>query len=268
MGYRLEEIVGQHHRIFADSSYTASRDYTQFWDELRAGKAHSGIFHTLGKNGKNVWIQAAYAPVKDEVGRVFKVVMIATDVTQSETANLELKKKVDQILQVVQAASHGDLTHDVTVCGQDPVGQLGEGLSSFFGTLRDSLSTIGENATALAGASEELSAVSSQMSANATQTASQAMIVSTATEEVNTNVAVVSTGVDELNAAIREIAKNATDAARVSQQAVAIAGQTNSTISKLGDSSIEIGKVVNVITSIAEQTNLLAQRHHRGGAGW
>jgi|688.fasta_scaffold00180_47 methyl-accepting chemotaxis protein len=258
MGYRKEEVVGQHHRMFADANFANSREYQQFWEDLRSGKSFSGIFSRVGKNGKTVWIQAAYGSVKDEAGRVCKVIKIAMDITQAETANIDLKTKVGQILHVVQAASQGDLTNDVPVSGPDPIGQLGDGLCTFFSNLRTNIATIGENATALAGASEELSAVSSQMSANATQTASQAMIVSTATEEVNANVAVVSTGVEELNAAIREIAKNASDAARVSQQAVTIAGETNSTISKLGESSTEIGKVVKVITSIAEQTNLLA----------
>jgi methyl-accepting chemotaxis protein len=258
LGYRKEEIVGKHHRIFVESGYADSREYSQLWDDLSNGKTQTGVFQLIGKNGQQIWIQAAFASVKDDMGQVLKIVKIATDITKSELANLELKNKVSQILQVVQAASQGDLTQDVPVRGQDPIGQLGEGLSGFFGNLRDSIATIGDNASALAGASEELSAISSQMSANASETASQAMVVSTATEEVNASVSVVATGVEELNAAIREIAKNASDAARVSQQAVTIAGQTNKTISKLGDSSVEIGKVVKVITSIAEQTNLLA----------
>jgi len=44
----------------------------------------------------------------------------------------------------------------------------------------------------------------------------------------------------------------------VAANAVGVADSTNQTVSKLGDSSAEIGNVVKVITSIAEQTNLLA----------
>jgi methyl-accepting chemotaxis protein len=44
----------------------------------------------------------------------------------------------------------------------------------------------------------------------------------------------------------------------VAKAAVGVAQQTNQTISKLGESSVEIGKVIKVITSIAQQTNLLA----------
>jgi methyl-accepting chemotaxis protein len=258
VGYRREELQGQHHRMFESPEQAGSLEYTRFWESLQRGETFAGVFPRVSKSGQRVWIQAAYSPVTDETGRVTKVVKVASDITAVEEGNLRLRQKVDQILEIVRGASQGDLTQTIEIQGVDPIGLLAAELNRFFATLRDNIATIGENATALAGASEELSAVSSQMSANATQTAAQATIVSNATEEVNVNVAVVSTGVDELNAAIREIAKNASDAARVSQQAVTIAGQTNTTISKLGDSSMEIGKVVNVITSIAEQTNLLA----------
>lgn len=177
---------------------------------------------------------------------------------RDQKAAEELRSKVDAILGVVNSAAEGDLTQEVTVTGEDAVGQMGAGLSRFFSDLRKNVASIAENATALAGASEELSSVSSQMNANAEETSSQANLVSAASEQVSQNVQVTATGVEELNSAIREIAKNATDSSRISQQAVAIAETTNNTIGKLGESSAEIGKVVKVITSIAEQTNLLA----------
>jgi len=120
------------------------------------------------------------------------------------------------------------------------------------------LEQVNSNAGTLASSAEELTAVSSQMASNAEETSSQASVVSAASEQVSKNVQTVATGVEEMNAAIREIAKNASDAARVSQEAVATAATANATISKLGESSLEIGKVIKVITSIAEQTNLLA----------
>lgn len=59
-------------------------------------------------------------------------------------------------------------------------------------------------------------------------------------------------------ASIREIARSSSESARVAQTAVGMAEGANQTISKLGESSTEIGKVVKVISSIAQQTNLLA----------
>ncbi|WP_254508738.1 methyl-accepting chemotaxis protein [Anatilimnocola floriformis] len=120
------------------------------------------------------------------------------------------------------------------------------------------LDQVNSSAGTLGSSAEELTAVSTQMASNAEETSAQANVVSAASEQVSKNVQTVSTGVEEMNAAIREIAKNATDSARVAQQAVTTAATANTTISKLGDSSAEIGKVIKVITSIAEQTNLLA----------
>jgi methyl-accepting chemotaxis protein len=120
------------------------------------------------------------------------------------------------------------------------------------------LKLINENAATLGSSAEELTAVSTQMAANAEETSAQANVVSAASEQVSKNVQVVTTGVEEMNSAIREIAKNATEAAHVAQQAVSTANAANTSIAKLGESSIEIGNVIKVITSIAEQTNLLA----------
>jgi methyl-accepting chemotaxis protein len=258
VGYAFDEIRGRHHSMFVDEASRQSIQYRDFWERLNRGETVSGEFCRQGKGGRSIWLQASYNPIFDLNGRVYKVVKYAIDTTPVVKAREDLKTKVERILEVVDAAAHGDLTQSLAITGDDPIGQLATQLNLLFNNFRTNMATIADNATALAGASEELSAVSAQMSASAEETASQASVVSTATEEVNANVTTVATGVDEMNAAIREIAKNAAEAARVSSTAVSVANHTNQTIEKLGESSLEIGKVVNVITSIAEQTNLLA----------
>jgi methyl-accepting chemotaxis protein len=125
-------------------------------------------------------------------------------------------------------------------------------------SLKRTLDTVSMNAQSLGSASEELSAVAQQMSSNSEETAAQSNVVASASEQVSKNVATVATSAEEMSASVREIAKNANDAARVATTAVKVAEDTNQTIAKLGQSSIEIGKVIKVITSIAQQTNLLA----------
>jgi methyl-accepting chemotaxis protein len=170
----------------------------------------------------------------------------------------ELTQKVHSILAVVAAAGRGDLTQEVPVRGSDAVGQMGEGLTKFFADLRQSIGSIGASAINLASASEELTTVSQQMSTNAEETSAQTKVVSGATLQVNQNLQTVATGAEEMGASIKEIAKNATEAAKVASSAVRAAETANSTVSKLGASSAEIGQVIKVITSIAQQTNLLA----------
>ncbi len=170
----------------------------------------------------------------------------------------ELRAKVDSMLAVVNAAAAGDLTREVTVRGDDAIGQMGEGLSRFIGDLRTSMTAIASTAGSLGAASGRLSGVSQTLSAAAEETAAQAQVVSAASEQVSANVQTVATGTEQMTASIGEIAKSATTAARVAQQAVTVVEETDATVAKLGVSSAEIGEVIKVITAIAQQTNLLA----------
>ena len=81
MGYTLDEIQGHHHSVFVDPSYKMSAEYRDFWEQLNRGDYTAAEFKRLGKNGKEVWIQASYNPILDRNGKPFKVVKYATDVT-------------------------------------------------------------------------------------------------------------------------------------------------------------------------------------------
>ena len=74
MGYGLDEIVGQHHSIFADPDFAASAEYKEFGAALGRGEYQAAEFKRLGKNGREVWIQATYNPIFDRDGNPFKFV--------------------------------------------------------------------------------------------------------------------------------------------------------------------------------------------------
>ncbi|MTV25393.1 hypothetical protein FTX61_08230, partial [Nitriliruptoraceae bacterium ZYF776] len=114
------------------------------------------------------------------------------------------------------------------------------------------------NATSLNTSSEQLAAVASQVGAAAEETATQSNVVAAAGEQVSHNVQTVATAVEEMSASVREIAQSSGEASRVASEAVRTAEATNENVARLGESSAEIGAVIEVITSIAEQTNLLA----------
>jgi methyl-accepting chemotaxis protein len=81
LGYGKHDVEGKHHRIFCDNQYVQSTAYAQFWERLRHGHAHSGVFPRLNKQGQQIWLEATYFPVK-LAGKVVQVVKIAADVTQ------------------------------------------------------------------------------------------------------------------------------------------------------------------------------------------
>ncbi len=160
--------------------------------------------------------------------------------------------------EVLQLMAANDYTSRVRGSYQGVFAEVGKATNKTADTLRASMEMLGDNVQSLSSAAEELTATSQQMSANAEETSAQTKVVSAATLSVSQNLQTVATGAEEMGASIKEIAKNATEAAKVATSAVKVAETANATVSKLGDSSTEIGQVIKVITSIAQQTNLLA----------
>ncbi|MBC8088929.1 MAG: PAS domain-containing methyl-accepting chemotaxis protein [Phycisphaerae bacterium] len=87
VGYTLEEIRGQHHSMFCEDTYAASAAYREFWARLNHGDYDASEYKRLGKNGKEIWIQATYNPMRDANGRVVKIIKFATDIT-AQTARM------------------------------------------------------------------------------------------------------------------------------------------------------------------------------------
>jgi methyl-accepting chemotaxis protein len=159
---------------------------------------------------------------------------------------------------VCEGLADGDLTRNSGLTTNDEPGRMGRALDTAMERLRHTMTSIDANAVALAAASADMSDSAVRMSASAEETTAQAQAVSAATEQISRSVDTVSAGGEEMSAAIREISLNATEAARVASDAVALTTATSTTMNVLGNSSAEIGDVIKTITAIAEQTNLLA----------
>ena len=163
------------------------------------------------------------------------------------------------VLAQAEAIAAGDLTRDeMKIRSEDELGDLANAINKMSGSLKRMILAITENAVHVASASEELNTTSQQITANSEETSAQADVVSKAAQQVSQNLQTVATGAEQMGVSIKEIAKNATEAAKVATSAVRVAETTTVIVSKLGESSTEIGQVIKVITSIAQQTNLLA----------
>lgn len=99
MGYELSEIVGQHHRMFVETSYANSDEYRSFWDALKQGESKAKDFKRIGKGGRLVWINASYNPLKDDRGQVYKIIKFASDITESKLLSASYDAKLRAIDQ-------------------------------------------------------------------------------------------------------------------------------------------------------------------------
>ncbi len=112
MGYTKEEVTGQHHRMFVESSHAASASYRQFWQKLARGDFDSGEYKRIGKGGREVWLQATYNPIFDLNGNPTKVVKFAQDVTETKLKAAEFEGKFNAINRA-QAVIEFDLNGNI-----------------------------------------------------------------------------------------------------------------------------------------------------------
>lgn len=114
MGYRLEELRGQHHRLFCSKEQLGSPAYTQFWRRLANGESFSDRYLRIAKDGREVWLEASYLPVRNAQGQVSKVIKLAADITarmHAEHQHESYLNAINRSTAVVEFNLAGEVQH-------------------------------------------------------------------------------------------------------------------------------------------------------------
>jgi methyl-accepting chemotaxis protein len=109
MGYSLDEIKGQNHRMFVDPAHGESPEYKAMWAKLRAGEFMSAVFRRLGKGGREVWIEGTYNPVFDAQGNPYRVIKFADDVTEKVNG----QKRIESLSRIFEDAASAIVIEDL-----------------------------------------------------------------------------------------------------------------------------------------------------------
>ncbi|MES2870667.1 MAG: PAS domain-containing methyl-accepting chemotaxis protein [Pseudomonadota bacterium] len=110
MGYSVDEIRGQHHRLFCEAAYTKGDEYTRFWRGLASGESLSGTFLRLDKTGREVWLEASYMPIIGADRQVTSVIKVASDITQrinKEHENQSIVNALSRSMAVIEFSPDG-----------------------------------------------------------------------------------------------------------------------------------------------------------------
>jgi methyl-accepting chemotaxis protein len=131
-GYSRRELRGMHHRDFVDPEYRASPEYRAFWDKLRRGECQSAQYKRMAKNGREVWVQATYYPLRGLTGRPFKVVKHTTDITEHMLKHADGMGQLAAISKA-QAVIEFDLDGTIRTANQNFLSLMGYSLEELRG---------------------------------------------------------------------------------------------------------------------------------------
>ncbi len=280
LGYNNpKDLIGNHHSIFVDSDYKRSGDYRKFWEDLGNGITQEGEFKRITRDGKPVWIQAAYTPAKDKTGKVFKVIKIATDITAQKMAAIETEKASAEIMRVIMAIADGDLTQRYSIDASAEIKPFADSLNAATSNLNGLLNNISQIANLVASSAEELltkgeqmknttqevASATQQMAEGAQQQAQQTDESSKLIDGVLKSANEMGKKAEVINVAAERGQKSASEGLSTIRKVVEnmseilnSASTTSNSINVLAQRSEEIASTLSVITDIASQTNLLA----------
>lgn len=289
LGYTLEEIKGKHHSMFVEAKYRESEEYNIFWRNLNAGEYSSGEYLRLGKNNKEIWIQASYNPIMDMNGNPFKVVKYATDITQQKLANSNFQGQIDAIHKV-QAVIEFELDGTIIDANQNFLGVVEYSLNEIVGKHhRIFVDSDEANSPDYTIFWEELRAGKFQSKAykRITKTGKEVWIQASynpifnasgvpykvvkfateITEVINAgnlandtadNVQGVAAAVEEMSSSIKEISQNMAISSDAARGILDASNLTSISTDELVASMKSMENVVELINNIASQVNLLA----------
>mgnify|MGYP003393236225 FL=1 len=290
MGYTLEELKGKHHSMFVGPSSRGTTEYRSFWEKLGRGECDAGQYQRVAKGGREVWLQASYNPVMDDMGRPFKVINLAMDITGQKLAQVEVEKlikaatagqlserietgafsgtsrelteAVNRLLDavasplreaqtVLAALAKKDLTHSMSGVYQGEFEQMKANVNGALHSLSETMTTVRAAVEAVSSGADRISKGNADLSHR--------------TSEQAASLEETSASMEEMTATVKQNADNAKQADQLAitaretaDKGRAVTQQAVDSMEEINKSSKKIADIITVIDEIAFQTNLLA----------
>ncbi|MCR6686287.1 methyl-accepting chemotaxis protein [Pseudoxanthomonas sp.] len=178
--------------------------------------------------------------------------------------NSRNQQAIMRLLDEISSLGEGDLTVKASVT-EDMTGAIADAINYAVDELRNLVTTINDTSVQVAAGSQETQATALQLAEASNHQAEQ---ITAASQRIN-----------EIASSIEQVSRNSSESAEVAQRSVVIAAEgagvvretingmdqirdqiqeTSKRIKRLGESSQEIGSIVELINDISEQTNILA----------
>lgn len=267
----LDAILGTSQNLFRAQS--ASGTLATGSDKLLSDS--EGLFGALTSFGSlkdtsivgGVWVSIISGALV-----LLSIVMLIFSLGRAQRVRYQTSKELNdrnqeaimRLLDEMGSLAEGDLTVKATVT-EDMTGAIADSINFAIEQLRSLVQTITDTSVQVASSAQETQATAMHLAEAAEHQA----------QEINS----ASSRITEIATSINQVSKNSAESAEVAQRSVQIAtngagvvrqtiagmdsirGQiqeTSKRIKRLGESSQEIGSIVELINDISEQTNILA----------
>src|SRR5690554_713556 len=267
----LDAILASSQNLFTAQNAAAS--LTTGSDRLLADA--KALFQSLTTFGSlrdtsilgNIWISIVFGALA--LVAIFGLLReLSRDQRERYETTMELNNRnqeaIMRLLDEMGSLAEGDLTVKATVT-EDMTGAIADSINFAVEQLRSLVQTINDTSVQVASSAQETQATAMHLAEAAEH---QAQEINSASDRIN-----------EMAQSINQVSRNSAESADVAQRSVQIATkgagvvretiagmdsirdqiqETSKRIKRLGESSQEIGSIVELINDISEQTNILA----------
>lgn len=252
---KVEDIVGQSFDIFH------KRPEHQRQIVADPGNLPHRAKFPLG----NDWLDLTVSPLRDSTG-VYMGPLVTWEVITEQVKSKqqeeqlqealvasknELERKVKALVEVFSAASAGDLTQQVTVEGDDDMGQLAANADAMF---RDLRRLVGQIVEAADQQNEGARMIAESTTSLSEGSQSQAASV----EEMTAAVEQLVGSIDKISQSVVDSRHQASETSEMARAGGAAVADAITAMGLIRRSSEQINDIIQVIGEIASQTNLLA----------
>jgi methyl-accepting chemotaxis protein len=244
MGYTLSDVRGRHHRMFVDEAQRDGAEYAEFLSKLARGEFQSGEFRRLGKNGREIWIQASYSPVPDANGRPCRIVEFSTDVTRQVRTRLLLRETIQDVARSAETLASS--SEDLSAVSRQ-VSRNAEETTAQVSVVSAAAEQVSKNTQIVATATEEMTSSIKEIAKNTSDAAKVAMTAVQVAQDTNATIAKLGESSGEIGKVIKVITS-------IAQQTNLLALNATIEAARAGEAGKGFAVVANEVKELAKAT--------------